>query len=294
MTFEKRYGRLVLVMSANSTILFEQIKAGFDKIEKDINSSSYIGRINNIVNALINLNIASIPQFDNIEEFISQINDVNTDAYKVDSVFALPENIKHQTGRGELSMLMMIKGSRKSLRSNNETGDITFDGKSYELKKESGILDFAIKTRGSVTDKYNELITIRCFCDKILNTYFVDSDITKYFNDNFRKKITEFSAADFQLFDDLLIRIKNDSVVQSAEVGKILCSVVNNFSTVVWRKSVAELIVNSYSGGVIVYRKRKKGNRKVKRVDSKYELLDSNNVIVQNLTLGNIQLKIVN
>lgn len=281
-------------MSANSTILFEQIKAGFDKIEKDINSSSYIGRINNIVNALINLNIASIPQFDNIEEFISQINDVNTDAYKVDSVFALPENIKHQTGRGELSMLMMIKGSRKSLRSNNETGDITFDGKSYELKKESGILDFAIKTRGSVTDKYNELITIRCFCDKILNTYFVDSDITKYFNDNFRKKITEFSAADFQLFDDLLIRIKNDSVVQSAEVGKILCSVVNNFSTVVWRKSVAELIVNSYSGGVIVYRKRKKGNRKVKRVDSKYELLDSNNVIVQNLTLGNIQLKIVN
>ena len=294
MTFEKRYGRLVLVMSANSTILFEQIKAGFDKIEKDINSSSYIGRINNIVNALINLNIASIPQFDNIEEFISQINDVNTDAYKVDSVFALPENIKHQTGRGELSMLMMIKGSRKSLRSNNETGDITFDGKSYELKKESGIIDFAIKTRGSVTDKYNELITIRCFCDKILNTYFVDSDITKYFNDNFRKKITEFSAADFQLFDDLLIRIKNDSVVQSAEVGKILCSVVNNFSTVVWRKSVAELIVNSYSGGVIVYRKRKKGNRKVKRVDSKYELLDSNNVIVQNLTLGNIQLKIVN
>lgn len=281
-------------MSANSTILFEQIKAGFDKIEKDINSSSYIGRINNIVNALINLNIASIPQFDNIEEFISQINDVNTDAYKVDSVFALPENIKHQTGRGELSMLMMIKGSRKSLRSNNETGDITFDGKSYELKKESGILDFAIKTRGSVTDKYNELITIRCFCDKILNTYFVDSDITKYFNDNFRKKITEFSAADFQLFDDLLIRIKNDSVIQSAEVGKILCSVVNNFSTVVWRKSVAELIVNSYSGGVIVYRKRKKGNRKVKRVDSKYELLDSNNVIVQNLTLGNIQLKIVN
>lgn len=281
-------------MSANSTILFEQIKAGFDKIEKDINSSSYIGRINNIVNALINLNIASIPQFDNIEEFISQINDVNTDAYKVDSVFALPENIKHQTGRGELSMLMMIKGSRKSLRSNNETGDITFDGKSYELKKESGILDFAIKTRGSVTDKYNELITIRCFCDKILNTYFVDSDITKYFNDNFRKKITEFSAADFQLFDDLLIRIKNDSVIQSAELGKILCSVVNNFSTVVWRKSVAELIVNSYSGGVIVYRKRKKGNRKVKRVDSKYELLDSNNVIVQNLTLGNIQLKIVN
>lgn len=281
-------------MSANSTILFEQIKAGFDKIEKDINSSSYIGRINNIVNALINLNIASIPQFDNITDFISQINDVNTDAYKVDSVFALPENIKHQTGRGELSMLMMIKGSRKSLRSNNETGDITFDGKSYELKKESGILDFAIKTRGSVTDKYNELITIRCFCDKILNTYFVDSDITKYFNDNFRKKITEFSAADFQLFDDLLIRIKNDSVVQSAEVGKILCSVVNNFSTVVWRKSVAELIVNSYSGGVIVYRKRKKGNRKVKRVDSKYELLDSNNVIVQNLTLGNIQLKIVN
>jgi len=281
-------------MSANSTILFEQIKAGFDKIEKDINSSSYIGRINNIVNALINLNIASIPQFDNIEEFISQINDVNTDAYKVDSVFALPENIKHQTGRGELSMLMMIKGSRKSLRSNNETGDITFDGKSYELKKESGIIDFAIKTRGSVTDKYNELITIRCFCDKILNTYFVDSDITKYFNDNFRKKITEFSAADFQLFDDLLIRIKNDSVIQSAEVGKILCSVVNNFSTVVWRKSVAELIVNSYSGGVIVYRKRKKGNRKVKRVDSKYELLDSNNVIVQNLTLGNIQLKIVN
>jgi hypothetical protein len=281
-------------MSANSTILFEQIKAGFDKIEKDINSSSYIGRINNIVNALINLNIASIPQFDNIEEFISQINDVNTDAYKVDSVFALPENIKHQTGRGELSMLMMIKGSRKSLRSNNETGDITFDGKSYELKKESGILDFAIKTRGSVTDKYNELITIRCFCDKILNTYFVDSDITKHFNDNFRKKITEFSAADFQLFDDLLIRIKNDSVIQSAELGKILCSVVNNFSTVVWRKSVAELIVNSYSGGVIVYRKRKKGNRKVKRVDSKYELLDSNNVIVQNLTLGNIQLKIVN
>lgn len=281
-------------MSANSTILFEQIKAGFDKIEKDINSSSYIGRINNIVNALINLNIASIPQFDNITDFISQINDVNTDAYKVDSVFALPENIKHQTGRGELSMLMMIKGSRKSLRSNNETGDITFDGKSYELKKESGILDFAIKTRGSVTDKYNELITIRCFCDKILNTYFVDSDITKYFNDNFRKKITEFSAADFQLFDDLLIRIKNDSVIQSAELGKILCSVVNNFSTVVWRKSVAELIVNSYSGGVIVYRKRKKGNRKVKRVDSKYELLDSNNVIVQNLTLGNIQLKIVN
>lgn len=281
-------------MSANSTILFEQIKAGFDKIEKDINSSSYIGRINNIVNALINLNIASIPQFDNITDFISQINDVNTDAYKVDSVFALPENIKHQTGRGELSMLMMIKGSRKSLRSNNETGDITFDSKSYELKKESGILDFAIKTRGSVTDKYNELITIRCFCDKILNTYFVDSDITKYFNDNFRKKITEFSAADFQLFDDLLIRIKNDSVVQSAEVGKILCSVVNNFSTVVWRKSVAELIVNSYSGGVIVYRKRKKGNRKVKRVDSKYELLNSNNVIVQNLTLGNIQLKIVN
>ena len=281
-------------MSANSTILFEQIKAGFDKIEKDINSSSYIGRINNIVNALINLNIASIPQFDNIEEFISQINDVNTDAYKVDSVFALPENIKHQTGRGELSMLMMIKGSRKSLRSNNETGDITFDGKSYELKKESGILDFAIKTRGSVTDKYNELITIRCFCDKILNTYFVDSDITKYYNDNFRKKITEFSAADFQLFDDLLIRIKNDSVIQSAELGKILCSVVNNFSTVVWRKSVAELIVNSYSGGVIVYRKRKKGNRKVKRVDSKYELLNSNNVIVQNLTLGNIQLKIVN
>jgi hypothetical protein len=43
-----------------------------------------------------------------------------------------------------------------------------------------------------------------------------------------------------------------------------------------------------------VYRKSKKGNRKVKRVDSKYELLDAKNVIVQNLTLGNIQLKIIN
>ena len=51
--------------------------------------------------------------------------------------------------------------------------------KSYELKKESGIIDFAIKTRGNVTDKYNELVTIRSFCDKILNTYFVDNDITK-------------------------------------------------------------------------------------------------------------------
>jgi hypothetical protein len=54
------------------------------------------------------------------------------------------------------------------------------------------------------------------------------------------------------------------------------------------------MIINSYSGGVIVYRKSKKGNRKVKRVESKYELLSANNVIVQNLTLGNIQLKIIN
>jgi hypothetical protein len=88
--------------------------------------------------------------------------------------------------------------------------------------------------------------------------------------------------------------IKSDVDIRNKITGTILIDVINNFSTYEWRKKVAQLIVKSYSGGVIVYRKNKKGNRKVKRVDSKYELLDAKNVIVQNLTLGNIQLKIIN
>jgi len=151
-----------------------------------------------------------------------------------------------------------------------------------------------IKTRGEVTDRYNELVMIRSFCDKILNAYFVDSNVTKYFNQYFRKKITEFSSADFELFDNLLVMIKSDTDIRNKITGTILIDVINNFSAYEWRKKVAQLIVKSYSGGVIVYRKSKKGNRKVKRVDSKYELLDAKNVIVQNLTLGNIQLKIIN
>jgi hypothetical protein len=247
-----------------------------------------------LVTSLTNIGINNIPQFDNVDTFLKEVNDVNSDAHKIDNVLALPENIKHQTGRGELSMFLMIANSSKSNIKRGETGDVTLNNKSYELKKEGSIIDFAIRTRGNVTDKYNELITIRSFCDKILNVYFVDSDVTKYFNQYFRKKLTEFSNADFELFDDLLIMIRNNSQIKNNVVGSILVSTVSNFSAYEWRKSVAQMIINSYSGGVIVYRKNKKGNRKVKRVESKYELLDSNNVIVQNLTLGNIQLKIIN
>ena len=282
-------------MSSNSTTFFsEQIKKGLDKIEKRTGSQSHQSKIDNLVISLTNIGINNIPQFDNVDTFLKEVNDVNSDAYKIDNVLASPENIKHQTGRCELSMFLMIDNSRKSIIKRGETGDVTLDDKSYELKKEGSIIDFAIRTRGNVTDKYNELITIRSFCDKILNAYFVDSDVTKYFNQYFRKKITEFSNADFELFDDLLIMIRNNSQIKNNVVGGILVNTVSNFSAYEWRKSVAQMIINSYSGGVIVYRKNKKGNRKVKRVESKYELIDSNNVIVQNLTLGNIQLKIIN
>lgn len=282
-------------MSSNYTTFFsEQIKKGLDKIENRTGSQSHQSKIDNLVISLTNIGINNIPQFDNVDTFLKEVNDVNSDAYKIDNVLASPENIKHQTGRGELSMFLMIGNSRKSIIKRGETGDVTLDDKSYELKKESSIIDFAIRTRGNVTDKYNELITIRSFCDKILNAYFVDSDVTKYFNQYFRKKITEFSNADFELFDDLLIMIRNNSQIKNNVVGGILVNTVSNFSAYEWRKSVAQMIINSYSGGVIVYRKNKKGNRKVKRVESKYELLSANNVIVQNLTLGNIQLKIIN
>lgn len=282
-------------MSADSTIfLSKQIKQGLDKIEKKTSAHLSQERVNKLVSSFINIGINKIPQFDSVDAFIKEVNDVTSDAHKIDNVLALPENIKHQTGRGELSMFLMMEDSRKSNFKRGETGDVTFDSKSYELKKESGIIDFAIKTRGEVTDKYNELITIRSFCDKILNCYFTDSEVTVYFNKYFRKKITEFSNSDFELFDNLLNTIKSDEIINNNVVGKILVDTVNNFSVMQWRKDVAKMIVNSYTGGVIVYRKSKKGNRKVKRVDSKYELLDSNNVIVQNLTLGNIQLKIIN
>lgn len=282
-------------MSADSTIfLSKQIKQGLDKIEKKTSAHLSQERVNKLVSSFINIGINKIPQFDSVDAFIKEVNDVTSDAHKIDNVLALPENIKHQTGRGELSMFLMMEDSRKSNFKRGETGDVTFDSKSYELKKESGIIDFAIKTRGEVTDKYNELITIRSFCDKILNCYFTDSEVTVYFNKYFRKKITEFSNSDFELFDNLLNTIKSDEIINNNVIGKILVDTVNNFSVMQWRKDVAKMIVNSYTGGVIVYRKSKKGNRKVKRVDSKYELLDSNKVIVQNLTLGNIQLKIIN
>jgi len=291
----KKSGRLVLVMSADSTIfLNKQIKQGLDKVEKKTLSHLSQSRVDKLVTSLIDIGINQIPQFNSVNDFIKEVNDVTSDAHKIDNVLALPENIKHQTGRGELSMFLMIGESRKSNIKRGETGDVTLGSNSYELKKESGIIDFAIKTRGEVTDKYNELVTIRCFCDKILNSYFTNSDITVYFNQYFRKKITEFSSSDFEQFDNLLIKIKSDDVINNNVVGKILVDTVNNFSVTQWRKDVAKMIINSYSGGVIVYRKSKKGNRKVKRVDSKYELLDCNKVIVQNLTLGNIQLKIIN
>lgn len=281
-------------MSTNSTTLFiEQIKNGLDKLETK-SKQSRIVNIDTLVASLTNIGINSIPQFDNVDTFLKEVNDVNSDAHKIDNVLASPENIKHQTGRGELSVFLMIANSRKSIIKRGETGDVTLGDKSYELKKESGIIDFAIKTRGNVTDKYNELVTIRSFCDKILNTYFVDSDITKYFNQYFRKKVTEFSSSDFELFDTLLTMIKTDENFKNNVAGSILINTVSNFSAYEWRKTVAQMIINSYSGGVIVYRKSKKGNRKVKRVESKYEFLSANNVIVQNLTLGNIQLKIIN
>lgn len=278
-------------MSTNSTTFFsDQIKNGLDKLK----TQSHQSKIDTLVASLTNIGINSIPQFDSVDTFLKEVNDVNSDAHKIDNVLASPENIKHQTGRGELSMFLMIANSRKSIIKRGETGDVTLGDKSYELKKESGIIDFAIKTRGDVTDKYNELVTIRSFCDKILNTYFVDSDITKYFNQYFRKKITEFASSDFELFDDLLTMIKTNKNIKNNTVGNILIDTISDFSAYKWRKSVAQMIINSYSGGVIVYRKSKKGNRKVKRVESKYEFLSANNVIVQNLTLGNIQLKIIN
>jgi hypothetical protein len=291
----KKGGRLVLVMSTKSTTFFSnQIKNGLLKLEKKNKSESHLSRVDHLVTSLTDIGINKLPQFDSVDEFLNEVNDVNSDAHKIDNVLALPENIKHQTGRGELSMFLMLGDSRKSNIKRGETGDVTLNDKSYELKKESGIIDFAIKTRGEVTDRYNELVMIRSFCDKILNAYFVDSNVTKYFNQYFRKKITEFSSADFELFDNLLAMIKSDTDIRNKITGTILIDVINNFSAYEWRKKVAQLIVKSYSGGVIVYRKSKKGNRKVKRVDSKYELLDAKNVIVQNLTLGNIQLKIIN
>lgn len=278
-------------MSTNSTTFFsDQIKNGLDKLK----TQSHQSKIDNLIATFISVGINSIPQFDSVDTFLKEVNDVNSDAHKIDNVLASPDLIKHQTGRGELSMFLMISNSIKSNIKRGETGDVTLGDKSYELKKESGIIDFAIKTRGDVTDKYNELVTIRSFCDKILNTYFVDSDVTKYFNQYFRKKITEFSSADFELFDNLLVMIKTNDDIKNIVAGNILIDTVGNFSAYEWRKTVAQMIINSYSGGVIVYRKSKKGNRKVKRVESKYEFLSANNVIVQNLTLGNIQLKIIN
>ena len=295
LTFFKESGRLDSVMNSNSTILLkEQIKRGLDKIEKNIESQSHQTKIDNLFKSLVNIGVDHIPQFNDVDSFIKEVNDVNSIAYKIDNILASPENIKHQTGRGELSMFLMIPNSRKSnVKKNGENGDVTFDNKSYELKKESNIIDFAIKTRGDVTDKYNDLITIRTFCDKILNSYFVGNEITNYFNQYFRKKLTEFSNNDFELFDDVLTMIKTDKVIINSVTGKILLDLIKDFSIDEWRKNVAQSIINSYSGGVIVYRKKKKGNRKIKRIESKYELLNANNVIVQNLTLGNIQLKII-
>ena len=241
-------------MSTNSTTFFsDQIKNGLDKLK----TQSHQSKIDTLVASLTNIGINSIPQFDNVDTFLKEVNDVNSDAHKIDNVLASPENIKHQTGRGELSVFLMIANSRKSIIKRGETGDVTLGDKSYELKKESGIIDFAIKTRGNVTDKYNELVTIRSFCDKILNTYFVDSDITKYFNQYFRKKVTEFSSSDFELFDTLLTMIKTNDNFKNNVAGNILIDTVGNFSAYEWRKTVAQMIINSYSGGVIVYRKSK-------------------------------------
>jgi hypothetical protein len=104
---------------------------------------------------------------------------------------------------------------------------------------------------------------------------FVDSNVTKYFNQYFRKKITEFSSSDFELFDNLLVMIKYpDTDIRNEFRGTPLIDVIDNsFQLTSGAKKVAQLIVKSYSGGVIVYRKSEKGNRKVKRVDSKYESL---------------------
>ena len=99
-------------MSSNSTIFFsEQIKKGLDKIEKRTGSQSHQSKIDNLVISLTNIGINNIPQFDNVDTFLKEVNDVNSDAYKIDNVLASPENIKHQTGRGELSMFLMIDNS---------------------------------------------------------------------------------------------------------------------------------------------------------------------------------------
>lgn len=277
----------------SQSILFNQVKIGLDKIEKNLNSHNYVDKIEKLVESFVKVGITEIPQFDNVDDFISEVNSKDSVSFKIDNILSLPENIKHQTGRGELSMLLMVKNSRKS-NVKNETGDVTLNNKSYELKKESGIIDFAIKTRGKVTDSYNELVTIRSLCDKILNTYFIENYVTNYFNNFFRKKITEFSNKDFKHFSYVLELIKNDENIKNNEVGNFLIKTIGNFSVQDWRKNVAKIIIESYSGGVVVYRKFRKGNRKVKPVESKYELLNVDNVIVQNLTLGNIQLKIIN
>ena len=118
-------------MISNSTTFFsEQIKNGLDKIE----TKSHQFRIDNLVTSLTNIGINNIPQFDNVDTFLKEVNDVNSDAHKIDNVLALPENIKHQTGRGELSMFLMIANSSKSNIKRGETGDVTLNNKSYELK----------------------------------------------------------------------------------------------------------------------------------------------------------------
>jgi hypothetical protein len=274
-------------MITNNVSLTNQIFNSLVKIEKDITIDS--SRIKNLESSFNQKDIKDIPSFDDINQFLQQVNTIDSIAYKIDSILSCPENIKHQTGRGEMSLIFMMKNAHKSKTQSGEFGDITVNDKSYELKKESGIIDFAVKTRGKVTEMYNSIIETRCMIKKFLNKYFQDLDVTKDFNQSFDKKISEFSNKDFLKFESILDQIKQDNIINNSSEGKMLVDLIDNLVVSQWRKDVAREIIQSYSGGVIVYRKKKKRSN----VLNKYELLDPNKVIVYNLTLGNIQLKII-
>ena len=260
--------------------MFKQLKDYFVKTESQSHPVPPNHKIMEIIKEMNNEGIMEIPILNSIEEFIELEKDSNSSVCKIEKFFAEQKRIKHQTGRGETAVLLMIPNAKKSnLRTKKETGDIVLNSKMYEFKKEGQILDFAVKTSGAMTKIYNEIIELRSFINLMLKNHFNNTDSYKYLVDNFSFKITEFRGGeikkknkinDFELFDNLLYKIKNDTTIVSSDKGKLLLDTIKDFNTSDWKKHLCAAIINSYSGGVVVYRNRKKGNKNCPKVIAEY------------------------
>jgi curved DNA-binding protein CbpA len=283
----------------NNNEIFSRIKKTFEKIKTESHPVPTDEEINSIIEEMVQYNITDIPYLQNIEEFMEQYKDKNSNVYKIENFLSEQSRIRHQQGRGELALHLLFSCSEKS-----KNGDIKINNKEYEIKKETGILDFAVKTYGEMPKIYNKIIEIRAFVKIVLCKFFQDSDAYKYYIENFSFKINEFKGGermpgrikklkmnDFLKFDYLLSLIKNNESIKSTQEGKLLIDIIDNFNTNDWKNELCSSIINNYSGGILVYRQKKK-NKKI--IESEYVLYtDASHFIIKNLTLGNVQLKII-